>query len=372
MSTTEHLPKGIYRRDSTDGQPRYYVRIMVDGRYQRFSPRGGFADAKKAAQFLKHARADIERGKFFPEKFQHDLTVPLKELIEEQTTRIPVTANTKNDRVYQAWWLEHYGRHDARLITPAHLDQARATLLAEKKSPQTIHHYLKFLRHRLALAMRDDILERSPFQKQRLPTVRNLRTRFYSAEERQKLYAKLDTVWREAAELAGLTGLRWSEQFKLTREQVHLDEGFIELRTTKAGRPQARMLNARAVELLRAQLARHTTPWVYPNVGQYGPIDQSYFTRYIWIPARKEAGVGNARWNDWRHTFASDLTMAGHSDRTVATLLGHTSTQMVARYAHLADAHLRQAVESLAAPPVGNPGQKLANSPPTKPKKPRK
>jgi site-specific recombinase XerD len=132
------------------------------------------------------------------------------------------------------------------------------------------------------------------------------------------------------------------------------------------------MLNARAVELLRAQLARHTTPWVYPNVGQYGPIDQSYFTRYIWIPARKEAGVGNARWNDWRHTFASDLTMAGHSDRTVATLLGHTSTQMVARYAHLADAHLRQAVESLAAPPVGNPGQKLANSPPTKPKKPRK
>lgn len=168
-----------------------------------------------------------------------------------------------------------------------------------------------------------------------------------------------------------ITGLRWSEQFKLTRDQVHLDEGFIELRTTKAGRPQARMLNARAVELLRAQLARHTTPWVYPNVGQYGPIDQSYFTRYIWIPARKEAGVGNARWNDWRHTFASDLTMAGHSDRTVATLLGHTSTQMVARYAHLADAHLRQAVESLT-PTGGHPGQKLANSPSTKPKKPRK
>lgn len=42
-----------------------------------------------------------------------------------------------------------------------------------------------------------------------------------------------------------------------------------------------------------------------------------------------------------------------------------------ARYAHLADAHLRQAVESLT-PTGGHPGQKLANSPSTKPKKPRK
>lgn len=36
-----------------------------------------------------------------------------------------------------------------------------------------------------------------------------------------------------------------------------------------------------------------------------------------------------------------------------------------------ADAHLRQAVESLT-PTGGHPGQKLANSPSTKPKKPRK
>lgn len=368
----EHLPKGIYRRDSTDGQPRYYVRIMVDGRYQRFSPRGGFTDAKKAAQFLKHARADIERGKFFPEKFQHDLSAPLKALLEEQTTRIPTTPNSKNDRIYQAWWSEHFGALDARLLTPAHIEQAKQRLLAAKKSAATIHHYLKFLRHRFAMAMRDDVLDRSPFQKFPLREPKNYRTRYYSPDECAKLYAALQPEWREAAEFAGLTGLRWSEQFHLTREQVHVEEGFIELKTTKAGRPQARLLNERAKALLAKQLARHQLPWAYPNIGHTGPIDQSYFTRYIWIPARKAAGVGNARWNDWRHTFASNLTMAGHSDRTVAALLGHTTTAMVRRYAHLADAHLRQAVESLTPPPGGNPGQKLANSPPAKPKKPRK
>lgn len=361
MTHEARLPKGIYRRDSTDG-PRYYVRIMVDGQYQRFAPRGGFTDAKKAAQFLKHARADIERGKFFPEKFQRELSVPLKELIEEQTARIPTTPNTKNDRIYQRWWIEHYGRHDAKLLTPAHIEQAQQRLLAEKKTAQTIHHYVKFLRHRLAMALRDDIIDRSPFQKLTLSEPKNYRVRFYSAAERQKLYAALLPDWREAAELAGLTGLRWSEQFRLTREQVHLDEGFIELPTTKAGRPQARLLNARAVELLRNQLARHQQHWVYPNKGNTGPIDHSYFIRYVWKPAREAAGITNARWSDWRHTFASDLTMAGHSDRTVSQLLGHTNTSMVKRYAHLADAHLRNAVESL--------GHKIANSPPTgKPKK---
>lgn len=131
--------------------------------------------------------------------------------------------------------------------------------------------------------------------------------------------------------------------------------------------------SASAVALLRAQLDRYRLPWLYPNKGQTGPIDHSYFIHYIWKPAREAAGVTNARWNDWRHTFASDLTMAGHSDRTVAALLGHTNTNMVKRYAHLADAHLRHAVETLTpTATVRKPGQKIAKSPPEKPPKPHK
>jgi hypothetical protein len=34
----------------------------------------------------------------------------------------------------------------------------------------------------------------------------------------------------------------------------------------------------------------------------------------------------------------------------VATLLGHVKTDMVKRYAHLSNAHLRQAIEGLGAP----------------------
>jgi site-specific recombinase XerD len=272
----------------------------------------------------------------------------LTTLLTDQDTLITKTANSKNNDAYQAWWITHFGGMDVGLLTPRTIDQARQRLEEEKKSAQTIHHYLKFLRFRLSLAQRDGLIEHSPFERRKLPAIHNQRTRFYSEDERRRLYEALGPEWREAAELAGITGLRWSEQFTLTRDQIHLEEGYIELHTSKAGRPQARLLNQRARQIITDQLARHHSPWLYPNTIETNPIDPNNFRRRHWQPACEAAGVTNAKWNDWRHTFASDLTMAGHSDRTVAALLGHTSTAMVQRYAHLADAHLRQAVETVS------------------------
>ena len=44
--------------------------------------------------------------------------------------------------------------------------------------------------------------------------------------------------------------------------------------------------------------------------------------------------------------------MAGVSLRTLAELLGHRTLAMVMRYAHLAPAHLRDAVERIAGTPT--------------------
>jgi hypothetical protein len=69
-----------------------------------------------------------------------------------------------------------------------------------------------------------------------------------------------------------------------------------------------------------------------------------------------EAKIADFRWHDLRHTFASRLAMAGVSLRTLAELLGHKTLVMtlvmVMRYAHLAPAHLREAVERMAEAPT--------------------
>lgn len=350
--------RGVYSRKQKDGQVRWYVRLMIEGKYQRFSPFGGFLTEKDANAFAMQARADIQRGKFFPEQFLKE-RLPLKELLPDQFGRMVQSPNRKNDQRYQAWWLTYYPDQDVRTMTVATIEQARQRLVQEGKSPQTVHHYLKFMRHRLALALRDGLIQRTPFSATKLPDPKNMRVRYYSAEERQKLYDALDEPWRDAAELAGLTGLRWSEQFHMRREQINLEEGFVWLPSPKGGTPQARLLSRRAQELIRQQLARHQSQLLYPSQADT-PLDYHNWRKKVWAPACKAAGIRDAKWNDWRHTFASDLTMAGHSDRTVADLMGHRSTAMVKRYAHLSNRHLRNAIEGIAnqQPTAARPGRR--------------
>ena len=66
-------------------------------------------------------------------------------------------------------------------------------------------------------------------------------------------------------------------------------------------------------------------------------------------PAVTEAGIEDFTWYCLRHSFASRLAMAGVDLRTIADLMGHQTIQMTMRYAHLAPAHQRSAVEQLVA-----------------------
>jgi integrase len=69
----------------------------------------------------------------------------------------------------------------------------------------------------------------------------------------------------------------------------------------------------------------------------------------------ESAGIGNCRFHDLRHTFASWAIQRGATLLEVKDLLGHHSLAMVMRYAHLAPEHLRSAVSRLdtVLPPQG-------------------
>ncbi len=60
-----------------------------------------------------------------------------------------------------------------------------------------------------------------------------------------------------------------------------------------------------------------------------------------------DAGVGEFKWHDMRHHFASRLVMNGVPLNTVRELLGHADLQTTMRYSHLAPDHLREAVGML-------------------------
>ena len=66
-----------------------------------------------------------------------------------------------------------------------------------------------------------------------------------------------------------------------------------------------------------------------------------------WYRIRIGAGLTDVRLHDLRHTFASHAAMTAETLPMIGKLLGHATVQATARYAHLDDAHLSDAVLKL-------------------------
>lgn len=77
------------------------------------------------------------------------------------------------------------------------------------------------------------------------------------------------------------------------------------------------------------------------------PWSEMTLRRYFRV-AKRIAGIDRPfRFHDLRHDFASSLAKRGASLLEISVLLGHTSTRMTARYAHLHPDNLRSAIDAL-------------------------
>jgi integrase len=81
-----------------------------------------------------------------------------------------------------------------------------------------------------------------------------------------------------------------------------------------------------------------------------GPIRRSNFTRRVWIPTTRAAGVEGLRFHDLRHTAATLAVAAGASTRELMVRMGHSSSAAALRYQHVMagrDAAIAAALDEL-------------------------
>ena len=167
-------------------------------------------------------------------------------------------------------------------------------------------------------------VEANPVSRLRRNPARKL-TRFLSREEIARLHRVLDRHAEGSASEAQqadivrlllLTGCRKNEIMRLRREEVKDDR--IELADSKTG-PRTVLLNAPAREILRRRMAQGNGPWVFPSVRD--PARPRSHSLDLWYRVRDEAGIGDVRLHDLRHTVASQAAMNGVPLPVVARLL---------------------------------------------------
>jgi site-specific recombinase XerD len=194
-------------------------------------------------------------------------------------------------------------------------------------------------------ALRNGKVKSNPARLVRQKHEENGVIRWLSDEEEKALRAVIVAHYPEhmiELDIALGTGMRLSEQYGLIWNDVDLVRGEVRLPKTKNYSGRSIPMNTAVEEAFRELRSR--VPQAKKGDALFGE-----YPRRWWEQAIQKSGVVNFRWHDCRHTFCSRLAMKGVNLKVIQALAGHKTIAMTARYAHLDDASLRAAVDSLVS-----------------------
>ena len=153
-----------------------------------------------------------------------------------------------------------------------------------------------------------------------------------------EMFADLFTVYLD-------TGLRKSEAFNLTWQDIDLTTGRITIWVSKTDQPRTVKMTGRVKSILRQlHLSRSATQTTI-----FGHMSDRKFYR-VFIEMRNAIGVGDDRQfvvHMLRHTCCTRLLGAGVDIRSVMQWMGHSSLEMTQRYAHFIPSTLDTAADAL-------------------------
>jgi integrase len=213
------------------------------------------------------------------------------------------------------------------MIDRAKIKTLVADLREHGNSAATINSKLVTLSRLMNYGIDEDVIESVPkIELQRLPQGR---IRSLTADEEQRLFAKLSERYRSFSTFLLYTGCRLGEALALEWTAVDFANGRVTFWKTKTNKPRTVPLVSLArAELERSKAAGYAKPW--------GDVVYSEYIR-AWRTARDAAGLGeDVVPHVLRHTCATRLGTGGVGPLQMQLWLGHANIAMTARYTHLA------------------------------------
>jgi len=229
------------------------------------------------------------------------------------------------------------------------LELVQNYLLEQKKAIATCNRYIANIQASFTKAYEWNYITEDKLK--RVRKVKKIkgeisRLRFLSQDEIKALLNNCEPHLYQIVFTALNTGMRKSEILNLKWENIDLNYDLILLEKTKNGERREIPINEPLKKLFKQLITKRRldTEYVFvnPETGKrYIDLKRSFAT------ACKKAGIRDFHFHDLRHTFASQLVMNGVDLKTVQELLGHKDIKMTLRYAHLSQAHKKEAVKLL-------------------------
>lgn len=326
----------IYRRGNT-----WWYSFGIKGKQYRGSCKT--EDEKEALEFHDRLRAEVWRGRLLGDKQRRTLAEAIDRYVKDNGDKKSI----RDDLRSAAWWKEQFKSAKvvyftdltAEIIRDIRDDELGRPGKKGPVKPATVDRKLAFLRSVLRAAkLKWEWVEDVPFVE--LYNEDEEVGRYLEPHEIERLVRVLPEPFNYMALLSVATGLRQGNVFQLKWSEVNLAGRYIRLPGVqmKNGKPLSVALNETAITVIRSQIGKHEE-YVFPRPDG---TPHMWLPSNVWKKAREEAGLGDLRWHDLRHTWASLMRQAGVSLADLQEMGGWKSPVMVQRYAQLDVSHLHQ------------------------------
>ena len=228
-------------------------------------------------------------------------------------------------------------------ITPPMVERYKAER-SKEVAPATVNRELACLKTMFNKAILWNKATDNPVRKVKLFKENNQRKRYLEKEEIVRFIDACQPHLKPIVIVAIYTGMRKSEILNLKWKDVDFEHGIIYLIETKNGERREVLMNEVVKDTLSKVQHRGRIPYIF-----IGKDNKPYTNvRKSFDAALKKCDIIDFKFHDLRHTFCSQLVMAGVDIKTVQELVGHKTPEMTHRYAHLSPTHKRSAIELLA------------------------
>lgn len=340
------------RQFKTGAKWRVDVMLPSGRRYRRV-----VGTKKQAEQVQKKLEAEIVTGKWHIREAED---IPFSTLVEDyleyvNANRAASTAEIKKYRI-EAHLLPYFEDMLLSQITPQMVDSYKVTRVNDGVSPNTINRELANLSHMFTMAIRWRYIERNVVANNVVANVEKMKVpqrypRFLNQDEINKLLEAIgDSHLYPLVVTAIHTGMRKAELLNLKWYDINFRRRTVTVQAkddwhTKNYRSRTLQMTPMLHRILKEHIKTQKqlgfeSEYVFAYQGKKVKWGNDVtFNRLV-----KKTGLKNVTLHTLRHTFASQLMMAGVPLRDVQELMGHRSFETTLQYAHLSEDHVRSQV----------------------------